>query len=97
MDHNLWYQPAGIMVTLAGTSYSMAEFARYQQEWGLEPDSLVGQPGLVDAAGPDFRLRPGSLGVDAGEDLGIVRDFLGSPVPQGAAPDMGAYELVPPR
>ncbi len=43
----------------------------------------------------DYRLRPGSPAIDAGQPGGTDRDVLGVPRPQGAAPDIGAYEFVP--
>jgi len=47
---------------------------------------------FVDAANDDYRLIAGSPALDAGIDLGYSTDLLGAPVPDGAAPDMGAYE-----
>lgn len=95
IDHNLWYQQDGVMVSLKDADYTREQFARYQAEWGKEAHSLVGDPLFVDAARQDFRLRPGSPCVDAGADLGLDSDFLGLPVPQGQAPDLGAFELQP--
>ena len=45
----------------------------------------------------DYRLRPGSPAIDAGTDVGLDHDLAGTPVPQGGAPDVGAYEYVPPK
>ena len=48
---------------------------------------------LVDTAGGDYRLAPGSEAIDKGtaEDA-PDHDFDGAPRPQGAAHDVGAYE-----
>ncbi|MCY3022274.1 MAG: right-handed parallel beta-helix repeat-containing protein [Planctomycetota bacterium] len=49
-------------------------------------------------AGPtelDFHLKPGSPAIDAGVDVGLDKDIAGTKVPQGNAPDIGAYEFVP--
>ena len=58
-----------------------------------------------DPAGPDgiygtpddgLQLMPGSPGVDAGVQLGyFMYDMLNVLRPQGGAPDVGAYEMVP--
>jgi len=40
----------------------------------------------------DFMLQPDSPAIDAGIDVGLSEDFNGNPVPQGNAPDIGAYE-----
>ena len=47
-------------------------------------------PLLVSAT--DFRLQAGSPAINAGVDLGITTDYLGTAIPRGAAPDIGAYE-----
>mgnify|MGYP000979812208 CR=1 FL=1 len=50
---------------------------------------------FVDPANLDFRLRDSSPAIDAGVAIpGLTRDFAGTPVPQGAAPDAGAFEYV---
>jgi hypothetical protein len=63
---------------------------------GPAPDgSLVGQPAFADPAGGDFHLGPGSDCIDRGTDVGLDEDADGTPIPQGAAPDIGAYEHRP--
>ncbi len=54
-----------------------------------EPDSAKV---FIDPEGDDYRLRPDSPAIDAGIDVGIERDIVGTPVPQGEAPDVGAHE-----
>jgi hypothetical protein len=52
-------------------------------------------PLLADPAGGDFRLQPSSLARDAGVTLAAVaRDYRGVVRPQGAAYDIGAFEMV---
>jgi len=94
MDGNLWAQAEGNMILFADARYSQPEFARYQAEQGLEPHSLVGDPLFVDPAGRDFHLSPGSPCIDAAVSADRASDFDGTPVPQGAAPDIGALELI---
>ena len=48
---------------------------------------------FVDPEHDDYRLRPGSPAIDAGTDAGVDHDIHGTPVPQGKAPDIGAYEF----
>jgi len=92
MDHNLWYQAEGVMMSLKDTPYAMADFAKYQEERDKEPNSLIAMPEFADADALDFRLAEGSSGVDAGMDVGTDSDFAGSARPQGPAPDIGAFE-----
>ena len=54
---------------------------------------IAGADPLVDTAGGDYHLAPGSEAIDAGtaEDA-PDHDYDGAPRPQGAAHDVGAYE-----
>ncbi len=58
----------------------------------LGSGDLIGDPRFRDFAGGDFHLRPDSLAIDAGLELAYKSDFDGVPVPQGARPDLGAFE-----
>jgi hypothetical protein len=42
--------------------------------------------------GGDYHLQAGSPAINAGLNLGYPLDFDGKAVPQGTAPDIGAYE-----
>ncbi len=94
LDHNCWYQSQGAMIQLKRGRYTMAEFARYQVDTGLDAKSIARKPGLVDPAHGDLRLAAGSPCIDAGAATSAKRDFQGTPIPQGKAPDIGAYEWV---
>jgi len=67
----------------------------------VEWRTLSGQDGRSLNADPlflstfDFRLQESSPAIDAGVDVGVTADFLGTHVPQGHAPDIGAYEKSP--
>ncbi len=93
MDHNCWWQTSGVMINLLDSPYTMDQFARYQADKGKEPHSIVADPLFRNPDEHDFRLTEQSPCIDAGTDVGLTRDFAGTPVPQGAAPDMGAFEL----
>lgn len=43
----------------------------------------------------EYHLLPDSPCIDAGIDLGVSVDMIGTPRPQGAGVDMGAFEFVP--
>jgi hypothetical protein len=61
------------------------------------PANQVAPPAFVDAPAGDYREAPGSPTIDAGSREGIgALDLEGNPRSLGAAPDIGAFEFVPP-
>lgn len=68
--------------------------------WGCRnrkygPNDFTAEPQFVDPANGDYRLKPGSPGIDAGATIDEIKtDLLGTPRPQGKAFDVGAYETV---
>jgi hypothetical protein len=62
----------------------------------LDSSELKGDPGFVNQSSGDFRLTENSPAVDTGSDLGYSEDFDGTLVPQGAYPDLGAFEFIDP-
>lgn len=59
--------------------------------------NLAMDPLFANAPANDFRLTSGSPAINGGTDIGITTDFAGSiTVPQGGAPDIGAYEFAVP-
>lgn len=59
-----------------------------------DASDTIGSATFIDAAGSDYRLASGSLGVDGGVASAFTpgADLNGNPRPVGAAPDIGAYE-----
>ncbi len=60
----------------------------------LHPTEMRADPLFVNLSGRDFRLQAESPAIDHGANLGYTVDYAGMPVPQGAAPDCGAYEYT---
>ena len=92
MNHNCWYQPEGEMIYMKSARYTAAQFGDFQKATGQGAGSFVADPRLVDPAQGDFHLLPDSPCRNTGLDVGFTRDFEGTPIPQGPAPDIGAYE-----
>ncbi len=66
----------------------------FDPHWGV--GSLVADPLFSDWRGADFSLRDGSPAIDSGNpELAPTTDIVGTPRPQGAGFDLGAYEFVP--
>jgi len=59
----------------------------------VDENSLTIDPKFVNYAGNYF-LQFDSPAIDAGFDVGLTQDFQGKFVPQGSAPDIGAYEYT---
>jgi chitodextrinase len=58
-----------------------------------ENASILLDPRYVNSGAGDFRLQTGSPAVDtANSGYSTTRDYAGAPRPQGAGPDLGAYE-----
>jgi hypothetical protein len=80
--------------------------ADFQASTGTCQGCMSADPLFVNAPGGDFRLAPGSPGIDAGSSavstvydtfksrygIDISKDFAGAPRPQGAGWDIGAFE-----
>ena len=61
---------------------------------GVALHCFTTSPGFVNAVGHDFHLLSTSPCVNKGADVGLTQDYEGNTVPQGAAPDIGAFEFV---
>lgn len=58
-------------------------------------NDFTAEPRFVDPDNGDFRLLPGSPGIDAGTVTGATADQNGTVRPYGTAFDIGAYEFHP--
>jgi hypothetical protein len=79
-------------------------FAAWQAFSGQDTHSIYANPQFVSPSpitAADFQLKSTSPCIDAGQDLKLVgllpaafdsKDYLGTLIPQGASPDIGAYE-----
>lgn len=86
---DLWDEAPTYRLEGAVLSYAEARSA------GLEGGSRVATPRFVDAAAGDFRLAPGSPGIDEGCPLPaslIDDDFDGLSRPRGGGWDVGPFE-----
>jgi hypothetical protein len=90
-DYNL-FAPWGSAYEVRGDRwYSLAQY-RAATSQGLR--SMQADPLFVNASVNDFHLQLGSPAVNAGTELGVDRDLDGTPRPQGAGYDIGAFEFA---
>jgi hypothetical protein len=86
LDHNCYSDGA-----FAWHGTSCFTFSNWVNTSGQDTNSMHADPSFVDATA-DFHLSPDSACVDAGTEVGLLSDFEGVSLPQGAGFDIGAYE-----
>jgi len=99
-DYNLFYGSEKIRDEYNNWLTSLADY----QASGHEIHSFMAEPEFISAtptSALDFQLAANSPAIDAGQDLklaGLIDpadpylDYVGVAIPQGSAPDIGAYE-----
>lgn len=91
-DYNIYYSASGNPSSLWAR---WGSFSAWREEMGTDAHSQQTDPKLVSsspAKATDCMLKAGSKAIDKGVNVGIMADFVGSQVPIGAGPDIGAYE-----
>jgi hypothetical protein len=68
---------------------SRVTFADWRRLSSHDLASIDSAPPAFDSSG---RVVSANLGAGAGTPLGLSRDLLGTPLPAGASPDIGAYQ-----
>jgi hypothetical protein len=111
-DYNIFYSTGTPMFWIWNGSAHQNSLAAWKAVSGQDAHSIYANPQFVSpnpVAAADFRLKSNSPGIDGGQNLQLAgllpsvpgyKDFLGTLIPQGAGPDIGAYEslgsLIPP-
>jgi len=90
IDYNLHWRADGAPSIRYGDTYPT--WAQWQ-DLGFDRHGVNADPLFTNAAGNIFTLQGASPAIDAGTNVGLTQDILGGTVPQGRAPDMGAYEF----
>lgn len=94
-SHNVWWRPDG---DDNGRWYDPEQgnydFNFWKSYYNQGEGSSFINPQLINTQTADLHLQPFSSCIDMGIDLGLDRDFEGNTIPQGLAPDIGAYEYV---
>jgi hypothetical protein len=89
-DHNIFYPEQPGFITIASKAFKT--LIDYQQDKGLDLHSFSEDPMFRDIYRENFGLQAESPGIDAGINVGLAYDFLGTAVPSGGAPDIGMIE-----
>ena len=90
-NNNCFYDSGGdtTFFTVDETDYN---FTDWKSTWTQDANSIFTDPLMTDPANDNFKLNPHSPCVNAGTDVSLTEDYEGNAVPQGSAPDIGAYE-----
>ncbi|MEM3122438.1 MAG: right-handed parallel beta-helix repeat-containing protein, partial [Candidatus Pacearchaeota archaeon] len=73
---------------------SISNYMEFSLAYGNSTNSITTNPLFVDSGNNNFRLLQNSPGIDAGTNVGLIRDFSGNFVPQGRGVDVGAFEYL---
>ncbi len=96
VDYNLYFSGADAATAeFTWNRRESAGFATYRAATRQDSHSQFSDPLFVSAAAADFQLQAGSPAIGAGSHTTgqfAPKDFAGVTRPQGAAPDVGAFE-----
>ncbi|MCK5292832.1 MAG: hypothetical protein KAR39_12555, partial [Thermoplasmata archaeon] len=98
IDHNLLYGTHSNRVYIeeiyngGWTTYDSSEQTAWRNAGHI--GSLFVNPKFVNPSIRDFKLLSDSPAINAGVNVELTYDFTGTPIPQGPAPDIGAYEYL---
>lgn len=98
LDNNLWYQSAGganIYTQIAAAAYHFDDFTTYKSASGFDTNGLWQDPLFINMGTNDLHLQSSSPAINVGANVSLTSDYSGTSVPQGLAPEMGAYEYIP--
>ncbi len=92
IDNNLYYHPAGgqFLWWDAGSEIGYTSLSAFKAASGQDAHSLGVDPLFTNPATYNLSLRANSPCINAGVNLGFVRDFAGNSIV--GLPDLGAYE-----
>ncbi|MFO1070018.1 MAG: choice-of-anchor Q domain-containing protein [Geminicoccaceae bacterium] len=91
IDRNLIWAPNA---TVAYVGTSNLTYAGWKAR-GYDRSGVNADPLFTSLAAEDFTLQAGSPAIDAGAEFAeVTTDIAGTPRPQGAATDIGAYERI---
>ncbi len=97
LSNNLWWRPdngAADDRLFYDAVTGLQNYYGWTSSYGMDQGGSFTDPRLTLPGQGDFRLLAGSPAIDAALDVGSSTDFPGTPVPQGIASDIGAYEYA---
>jgi parallel beta-helix repeat protein len=92
-NYNLYYPDGGSKFYYNSGTYNFSGWKSLTRAgYTFDPNSTFTAPLFQSPANENFQLQSSSPAIDAGVFVGLSQDRQGTPIPQGFAPDIGAYE-----
>ncbi len=91
-DYNDWYG-SGTKMRWGSTNYTLAGWQAVNSQ---DSHSFDRDPQYISLSSYNFSLLGSSPLINTGVNVGLTQAFGGTSVPQGSAPDIGAYEYTTP-
>lgn len=93
LDYNcLWGDQDRFLIEWNGALYPRSQYSRFQAATRQNPNGFCANPLFQNAAAGDYRLHAGSPCFDRGLSVGLIRDNIGTAIPFGVRPTIGALE-----
>lgn len=89
-DYNCLYVTGATFGTWRGVNKTT--FTNWKDDSSQDANSTDSNPSFVNKAGDNFKLQSNSPCIETGTDVSLTPDIVGTIVPQGNFPEMGAYE-----
>lgn len=65
----------------------------WKNNTGNDLNSVVGNPSFMNAYGGDFHIQSGSVAINKGQNVNLIKDYFGNNVPLNGNPDIGIHEF----
>ena len=98
-DHNLYHNKTNniaVRYGISSTNASNLTLIQWKNKTGLDSgndvNSINSDPKFANVQSDDFQLSENSPCIDAGTNVGLLKDFNGTSIPKGDSPDIGAFE-----
>jgi len=92
VENNLFYSSNTTQTCLYQYNGIVSDVATFNAQDPDIYDNIAGDPLFVDPLNSDYHLTANSPAIDAGNTPVATIDYDGNPIPNGEAPDIGAFE-----
>jgi hypothetical protein len=89
-NNNDWFVNGASNLQWGNSNYNLAG---WKSATSQDANSVDSDPRFINPGSANFQLNSNSPAINTGANIGLSLDFNGASVPQGSAPDMGAYEF----